>query len=319
MMDAHVHLAALSDGQNGCYVSPRMLKGWLVRLVARRMGLPLNDPARTNAMYLERLVKLLRESRYIQQAIVLAMDGVYDARGRFDRGRTHFMIPNDYALSTVRAYPTQFRAGASINPQRADAISELERCAAAGAALVKILPNAQCFDPANPAFRPFWRAMARLKIPLLSHVGYEFSLIGQDQSQGDPARLKPALDEGVTVIAAHGASYGLIFYEKYWNVLREMVGRYPRFYWDASALSLVNRVGMLLKLRQCPELHSRMVFATDYPLPCFAYPAVLVGFLQGYTEIRKIANPFDRHYRLLEVLGFDPKSSSLAERIIEQG
>jgi uncharacterized protein len=49
----------------------------------------------------------------------------------------------------------------------------------------------------------------------LSHVGYEFSLIGKDQLLGDPDRIRLALDEGVTVIAVHGCSYGFMFYEKF--------------------------------------------------------------------------------------------------------
>ena len=85
----------------------------------------------------------------------------------------------------------------------------------AGAVLVKVLPNAQQFNPADPRYKPFYRALAERNLPFLSHVGYEFSLIGKDQSLGDPDRLRLALDEGATVIAAHACSYGLIFYEKF--------------------------------------------------------------------------------------------------------
>ena len=60
-------------------------------------------------------------------------------------------------------------------------------------------------------------------VPLLSHVGYEFSLIGKDQSVGDPNRLRMALDEGVAVIAAHACSYGLMLYEKFYPTLLELV------------------------------------------------------------------------------------------------
>ena len=40
-------------------------------------------------------------------------------------------------------------AGFHQPPQRRDAIDELHRCADAGAVLVKVLPNAKQFDPAN--------------------------------------------------------------------------------------------------------------------------------------------------------------------------
>ena len=83
----------------------------------------------------------------------------------------------------------------------------------------------------------------------------------------------------------------------------EFVRRYPNFYWDASALSLQNRVGMLFKIRNHPELDSRMVFGTDYPLPCYAYPVIFDGNVSGYLKLIKTTNPFDRHFRLLEELG----------------
>ena len=143
------------------------------------------------------------------------MDGVYDQNGRLNQAQTDFLISNDYVLKTARAYPNEFLAGVSINPQRRDAVEEVHRCADAGATLVKVLPNAQQFDPADTRYKAFYRTLAERKLPFLSHVGYEFSLIGKDQSLGDPDRLNLALDEGATVIAAHACSYGLMLYEKF--------------------------------------------------------------------------------------------------------
>jgi len=314
MIDVHVHLAALPEGNNGCFISKKMLNGPLFKFLCWKLGLPIQDPARCNEIYITKLVETLKSSRYVKQAVVLGMDGVYDAQGNLDLEKTEFMISNPYVLETANRYPNILKAGVSINPQRKDALEELERCVKAGAALVKILPNTQNFDPAKKSYQAFYGAMAKYKIPLLSHVGYEFSLWGKDQSVGDPARTRLALDEGVTVIAAHGASYGIFFYEKYWKTLLEFVRTYPHFYWDASALSLQNRVGMLLRIRKHPELHSRMVFGTDYPLPCYAYPALFAGQMKGYIELVKIKNPFDRHYRLLEILGITRQSHLFSKK-----
>lgn len=49
---------------------------------------------------------------------------------------------------------------------------------------------------------PFYRVLAEGHPSFLSHVGYEFSLIGKDQSVEDPDRLKLALEEAATVIPA---------------------------------------------------------------------------------------------------------------------
>lgn len=128
------------------------------------------------------------------------------------------------------------------DPKRANQKYLDDRGADAGAVLVKVLPNAQQFDPADSRYKAFYRALAEHRLPLLSHVGYEFSLIGKDQSVGDPARLRAPLEEGVTVIAAHACSDGLMRYEKFLPTFRAFVRRYQNFYADISALTLPNRL-----------------------------------------------------------------------------
>jgi hypothetical protein len=301
--DVHVHLAALPEGDNGCYISKKMLGSPLFRYLCWKFKLPLDEPAKANAIYLEKLIDTLQSSQHVGSAVILGLDGVYQSDGSLDQAHTEFLISNKYVLQTVKRYPECLRAGVSINPQRRDALEELARCVEAGAALVKVLPNTQHFDPANKNYTPFYRALAGYGIPFLAHIGYEFSLLGKDQSVGDLDRLRIALEEGVTVIAAHGASYGLFFYEKHWKTFLEFARTYPNFYWDASALSLQNRVGMLLRIRRHPELHARMIFGTDYPLNCFAYPALLLSKIREYAELVQIKNPFDRHFRLLQLFG----------------
>ena len=182
LIDCHVHLAALPDGENGCYISPKMLRSPLFRFLLWKHSLPPDKPREANQKYLDDLLTELRESRHVQKAVLLGMDGVYDQNGRLDQAHTDFLISNDYVLKTARAYPNEFLAGVSINPQRRDAVEEVHRCADAGASLVKVLPNAQQFDPADMRYKAFYRTLAERKLPFLSHVGYELSLIGKDQS-----------------------------------------------------------------------------------------------------------------------------------------
>lgn len=303
LIDCHVHLAALPDGDNGCYISPRMLGSPLFRFLLWKHSLSPDKPAEANRKYLDDLQAELRASRYVRQAVLLGMDGVYDGQGRLDRSHTEFLIGNDYVLETARNHPDEFLAGVSINPQRRDAVDEVHRCAEAGAVLVKVLPNAQQFDPADGKYKPFYRALAERKLPFLSHVGYEFSLIGKDQSVGDPDRLKLALDEGATVIAAHACSYGLMLYEKFFPTLKDLTARYHGFYADISALTLPNRFRMLLLLRRHPELHERLLFGTDYPLSVFHLPAWgRVGF-NSLRAIISTKNRFDRQYLICRGLG----------------
>ncbi len=294
LIDCHVHLAALPDGDNGCYISPKMLRSPLFRYLLWKHQLSLDKPREANQKYLDDLLTELRASRHVQKAVLLGMDGVYDQNGRLNPADTDFLISNDYVLKSARAYPNEFLAGVSINPQRRDAVEEVHRCADAGATLVKVLPNAQQFNPAETRYKAFYRALAERKLPFLSHVGYEFSLIGKDQSLGDPDRLKLALDEGTTVIAAHACSYGLMLYEKFLPTFQTFARNYQNFYADISALTLPNRMRMLLHLRHYPEIHERLLFGTDYPLSVLhiaAWGRVAFGTLWKMVRTK---NRFDR-------------------------
>ena len=145
-------------------------------------------------------------------------------------------------------------------------------------------------------------------MPFLSHVGYEFSLIGKDQSVGDPERLNVALDEGATVIAAHACSYGLILFEKFLPTLRDFVQRYPHFYSDISALTLPNRLRMLLHLRRYPEIHERLLFGTDYPLSVFHIAAWGRVGLGSLAKMIRTKNRFDRQVAVCRGLGLGFRS-----------
>jgi predicted TIM-barrel fold metal-dependent hydrolase len=308
LIDCHVHLAALPDGHNGCYISPKMLKSPLFRFLLWKHKLSPNQPREANQKYVDDLLLELRASRHVQQAVLLGLDGAYDETGRLNQAHTDFLISNDYVLKTSKAYPQEFLAGPSINPQRRDAIDEVHRVADAGAVLVKVLPNAQQFNPADPRYKPFYRALAERNLPFLSHVGYEFSLIGKDQSLGDPDRLQLALDEGAMVIAAHACSYGLIFYEKFLPTIMRLSKHYRQFYADISALTLPNRLAMLLKLRYYPEIHERLLFGTDYPLSVLhlaAWGRVGLGTLRDMIRTK---NRFDRQVAVCRGLGLGFRS-----------
>lgn len=308
LIDCHVHLAALPDADNGCLVSSKLLRSPLFRFLLWKHDLPARDPAVANHRYVVSLLAELRASRHVAQAVLLGMDGVYDRDGRPDLRETDLLVGNDYVLRIAGQYPQEFLAGVSINPQRRDAVDEVHRCADAGATLVKVLPNSQQFDPGTPRYKPFYRALAQRGLPLLSHVGYEFSLIGKDQSVGDPERLRLALDEGATVIAAHGCSYGLLIYEKFFPTFQRLVREYRHFYADISALTLLNRFLMLLRLRREAVLQERLLYGTDYPLPVFHFP---VWGRVGWRPLRRLLstrNRFDRMVVICQQLGLGVRS-----------
>ena len=303
IIDCHVHLAAIGDGENGCYISPRMLRSPIFKFLMWKQGLNPSTPSLANQRYINNLLQELHESQYIGKVVLLGMDGVYDHQGKLDQEATGFLVSNEYVLEMAKAYPDHFLAGVSINPQRRDALEELHRCVDEGAVLLKVLPNSQRFDPSNHQYKNFYRAMAQHHLPLLSHVGYEFSLGAKDQSLGDVYRLRTPLDEGVTVIAAHACSFGLVLYEKFHPIFLDLVKRYPNFYADISALTLPNRVKTLFLLRKHPEVHSRLLFGTDYPLPVTLFPIWGRVGAGDLFKITRTTNRFDRQYLICKTLG----------------
>ncbi|HSB15264.1 MAG TPA: hypothetical protein VLE22_12460, partial [Bryobacteraceae bacterium] len=92
LVDCHVHLAALPDGDNGCFISPKLLKSPLFRFLLWKHDLSPALPQESNRKYLDHLLAELRASRHVQKAVLLGMDGFYDRTGLLNRQHTEFLI-----------------------------------------------------------------------------------------------------------------------------------------------------------------------------------------------------------------------------------
>ena len=99
-----------------------------------------------------------------------------------------------------------------------------------------------------------------------------------------------------------------MLYEKFLPTLQDFAKRYPNFYADISALTLPNRMGMLLHLRRHPELHDRLLFGTDYPLSVFHLAAWGRVGLRALRNIVRTTNRFDRQVAVCGGLGINFRS-----------
>jgi predicted TIM-barrel fold metal-dependent hydrolase len=245
-----------------------MERSWKTRFYFRAFGVTGAELRHHgDGLILERLSRLLENSTRVQQAVVLALDGVVDGRGELDRERTELYIPNDFLADQCRRHDNLL-FGASVNPLRRDALERLDAVAADGAVLLKWLPSIQGADPADRRFIPFYRRLAELRLPLLCHTGEEESFTRADNALADPARLRLPLEQGVTVIAAHCASNGRNDGEHNLARLLPLFAEFPNLYADISALTLANRLGHLQRVLGHPELHDRLLYGSDMPLPC---------------------------------------------------
>jgi hypothetical protein len=306
-VDIHCHGAGIGAGGSGCFVSPALKGSWKYRVYLRSFGVSEEElQNKGDSVVFRKLSEKISRSRHVAKAVVLALDGVIDGNGRLDLNRTEIFIPNEFIASQASLFDNLL-FGASVNPLRDDALEQLDRAANDGAVLVKWLPSIQNIDPADRRHIHFYRKLVELNLPLLTHTGEEHSFTLTQDELGDPERLRLPLEEGVTVIAAHGASNGSNRGERNHDRFIRLTGSYPNLYADISALTQANRLGHLERLLKHEELHDRLLYGTDFPListgitsPWFHLYRLGGGRL---IEILAETNPWDRDVLLKRSLG----------------
>ena len=285
VVDAHVHLLGVGGGPNGAWIGDQMRRPTNLLQYARyRFFLNAScvpsgvDP---NRAYLDRLLACHRAVTPGARLMLLAFDQVHDAHGRPRPETTAFHVPNAYARAVAERHPSELEWAASVHPYRTDAVEALDAAVAGGALAVKWLPNAMGIDPGSPRCDPFYEALARHRVPLLTHGGRERAVKGAgDDTLGNPLLLRRALDHGVRVIVAHCASFGsgvdldagprgpvvpnvdlfarLMNDPRYEHVLMG----------DISAIMQSNRTAAAIgKVLERTEWHDRLLNGSDYPLP----------------------------------------------------
>ena len=285
VVDAHVHLLGAGGGPDGAWIGEQMRRPTNLLQYARyRFFLNAScvpSDAEPNRAYLDRLLACHRAAMPGARLMLLAFDQVHDAQGRPRPEISAFHVPNTYARAVAERHPGELEWAASVHPYRTDAVQALDAAVAGGALAVKWLPNAMGIDPGSARCDPFYEALARHRIPLLTHGGRERAVKGAgDDALGNPLLLRRALDHGVRVIVAHCASFGsgidldagprgpvvpnvdlfarLMDDPRYEHVLMG----------DISAIMQSNRTAAAIgKLLERTEWHDRLLNGSDYPLP----------------------------------------------------
>jgi len=283
--DCHVHLAGAGHSGAETWVNPDMDSiRHPVQMLQKYFYLNagcVKDGADADVQYRERLYRLQGRLPTGARAMLLAFDYHYDAEGRRHPELSPFYISNEYARDVARSHPERFDWIASIHPYRHDAVVELDRAVRDGARAVKWLPPAMGMDPDSTRCDDFYEALARLRVPLLTHGGRELAVHGGSwQELGNPLRLRRPLDHGVRVIVAHCASLGRSRdldrgvdgpqrsnFELFGRLMAE-----PRYegllFGEISAITQINRAGSPLRvLLRRGDWQHRLVNGSDYPLP----------------------------------------------------
>jgi predicted TIM-barrel fold metal-dependent hydrolase len=283
--DCHVHLIGVGDSNGGLWITPAMQSLWHpVQYLQRVFYQNASCAERQDHVdedFRARLLRLQAELPAGNKVMLLAFAHHHDETGVVDLASSAYYSSNAAARDLARRYPAQFEWIASIHPYQPDCVTQLEAVVRDGARAVKWLPSAMGIDPAAPRCDPFYAALARLDVPLLSHGGKELAVHGGAHDEfNNPLRLRRALGHGVRVIVAHCASLGsypdidrgrdaspVEAFTLFARLMDE--ARYENLlYGDLSAVTQVNRLGPALNtVLERDDWHARLVNGSDYPLP----------------------------------------------------
>lgn len=308
IIDCHAHVAGLGHGDSGAFINEEMRKNIRFHLFLKWMDVTEAELIQHgDQIVVQRLSDKLARSRFVDQAVVLAMDGVVDRdTGLLNRMETQVYVPNSYIKKETDKYENLL-FGASINPYHVDAIERLRRVHSEGAMLIKWIPSIMYIDPSDPDIIPFYKEMVRLNIPLLTHTGMEKAFASARDELADPLKLRLPLETGVTVIAAHIATTGESGGQDNFERILPMFKQYKNLYTDISSLTQINKLGYLVEAIKVPGVIDRMIYGTDWPLQYF--PLVSSWYHLNHIDISQIRdasqqnNEWDRDVILKHALG----------------
>lgn len=322
IIDSHVHVAGLGYGNSGCFVNETMRDNIRFPLYLWAMGVTEEElKHQGDRLLFDRVSRAIDRSETVAGAVMLAMDGYVDNDGQFDKSKTQIYVPNDYVAEEVKRFDNLL-FGASINPNRKDAVERLRRAHRNGALFIKWIPSIMNIDPADPRHIPFYKVMAELGLPLLTHTGMEKSFADARDELADPLRLKLPLEQGITVIAAHIATTGQSQNQDNFERILPLFSAYPNLYVDISSLTQVNKLGYLAKAMKVQGLTERMIYGTDWPLQFFPlispwYHLNRITFEDAW-QISGIHNQWDRDVALKVAYGLPDAVFSRAAKLLNR-
>lgn len=353
-IDIHCHVIGngtdINNVDNDVFLYAEDNQHWFTRILynmleedLEKMEADLNrDGIISTDEYFDLLYNLFSSSIEIDGIVLLALDAVYDPEtGKLDEQKTDLWVSNRFLSCKVIELNNRLQAeadpekrkkrfffGASVNPNRKDWETELEYVITrTEAVLIKLIPSTQHIDLRDEKHKDFYTALSAAKMPLLCHVGPEYSFPEGIRKKylDNYIYLERPLECGVTVIAAHCASPVFPVIDK--NVMKDfytfMKGynseEKVRLWADTSALSLSTRLPYIQEiLNTFPS--KWLVHGTDFPIPIDGWthlPLVTYDVTpEEYIGIYKTKNPLDRDVRIKRAHGFSDSILENAEKIL---
>lgn len=318
-IDLHVHLTGTGPGpgatDHGCFVSPRMARTATYHALKRINGITHADPVLATRAMADRVVSVVESATELDYACIFAMDGVYTASGELDVAQSHLYVPNSWAFEVCRRSPKLLPV-ISINPQRQDAIAELEKWGPLAVAM-KWLGPLQKFDPTRGEFARFYDLMAALQLPVIAHSGCEHTFPNMAQHLGNPALYEPLLKRGIPVIFSHcGTGSFMHPGHDYSEEFVAMLSRYDHVYGDTSAFSSLVRWKQVRRF-SADRFIGRIFHGSDWPIPSSSiYFLGQLGFNRVYS-LERNRHPLDRDVATKRAMGMPEAVFTGAYELLE--
>ncbi len=318
-VDIHTHL------MNPDVRFERLFDKVTIRFFAQGLGV---DPAELLAdpygTYVASMAKSIQEAKHLERACLFGVDSRLDQQGReIDRDRTVCATTDDL-LAVTQRHPEAFIPFFSVNPRRRNGLDLIDEYVERGCRGAKFLQNYWGIDLNDERFIPYYEKLISHRLPLIIHIGSEYS-IDSDARYERIGMLDLPLECGVTVIAAHMGLGRINYRLRFWRnlskhpgnfdsdyfLLLEKLRRHDNLYADISAILAPLRARALRHLAAQTDVHPKILFGTDYPVPfSIRYNSYDLPVAKR-KEIAHISNPFDRY--LAVMLEYFPEGNPIYE------
>ncbi|MEW8027891.1 MAG: amidohydrolase family protein [Candidatus Thiodiazotropha sp.] len=294
-----------------------------VRFFARSLGVdPRALKRQPYQTYIEAMARAVKESDYVEKACLFGVDACFDEQGReIDRDKTVCAMSED-VLVVATNYPGLFIPFLSVNPRRPDALDLLDELVERGCRGAKFLQNYWGIDLNNEHLIPYYEKLKQHNLPLIVHIGSEYTIHSYPSCERIEMLDLP-LETGITVIAAHmglgrfepglrawrNLSRQPRHFDRDYFRLLEMLTQYQNLYADISAILVPLRARALRHLSEQREVHEKILFGTDYPVPFSVRLNRLDLNAATRKRIARIDNPFDRYTAV--ILEYFPADSAI--------
>jgi len=142
IIDWHVHVAGMGFGGSGNFINEEMRDNFRFDFFLSWMDVTEDELEEYGDQILvKKLSDKIIRSKYVDQAVVLALDGVIDEKTKtLDRNKTQVYVSNEFVATQTAKYQSLL-FGASINPNRENSLELLEEVYQQGAVLIKWIPS----------------------------------------------------------------------------------------------------------------------------------------------------------------------------------